>query len=73
MDTTRGCTDGRLGPLREPPRLLIELALESAPRVRIVAEHEGDEHRLGAWLETNPPLLDLIERALELQARRPAA
>lgn len=56
-----------------PPHLTIELALEERPRVRLVADHEGDELRLRIWLQSQPALRDLVDAALELVAQESAA
>jgi hypothetical protein len=57
-----------------PPAILILLPLEQkAPGVLVGVNTEGDEHRMWAWLESQPQLHELVERALELGEEARAA
>jgi hypothetical protein len=55
------------------PAIVIRLALEERVRVLSSWEREGDERRLHDWLAHHPELAELVERALELAGKRPAA
>lgn len=55
------------------PSIQIELAIEAAPRIRIVAMNEGEERRLMDWLCSHERLADLIQQALELADEEHAA
>ena len=55
------------------PAMLIEFPVESAPRLYMRAQNEGEERRLNDWLVSHPELTELIERALELAQEQRAA
>ena len=54
------------------PSVQIVLALEAAPRVRVDFMDSGDEDRVIDWLEAHPRYLELVRRALELEAEQAA-
>ena len=56
----------------EAPHVVIELPLESAPRVRLVCENAGEEARVIDWVRAHDELAELVVRALEL-AEEPRA
>jgi hypothetical protein len=47
------------------PRLLVKLALEECPRIRLVCASLEDEERLVSWLEVSSELHDLGARILQ--------
>lgn len=55
------------------PAVVIELEVEAAPRVRIRATNEGEEHRVVDWVNSRDELADIVARALELADEQPAA
>ena len=58
-------------PRAQPPRLWIELCLESAsPRLLMDTLNEGEFDRLCDWITSQPDLRELFARAVELEARR---
>jgi hypothetical protein len=48
-----------------PPRVLIELAIEAAPRIVLEAE-PTEKARLAYWLLETPEILRLLEDAADL-------
>lgn len=56
-----------------PPAVVIELEVEAAPRVRIRATNEGEEHRVLDWINASDDLAAIVLRALDLAEHRPAA
>jgi hypothetical protein len=59
--------------LAPAPAVTIQIALESAPRVRFEVFSEEGGGRLLDWLEAHPDYLDLTRRALELGEEARAA
>jgi hypothetical protein len=55
------------------PAFLIHLSVENAPIVFADVQNDGDEARLLNWIESQPPLLDLFSRAVDLQGEARAA
>jgi hypothetical protein len=56
-----------------PPAIVIELEIEAAPRVRVRASNEGEEHRVVDWINSRDELADIVARALNLAEEQPAA
>jgi hypothetical protein len=57
----------------EVPAVLIELGLESAPRVLIHSMNDSEEARVHDWIRSHDELADLVARALELAEEARAA
>jgi hypothetical protein len=57
----------------EAPAVLIELALESAPRVVIHSMNDSEEARVVDWIRSHDDLAELVVRALELAEEARAA
>jgi hypothetical protein len=54
--------------LAPAPFVTIEIPFEGVPTVRSFAMREGDAARMWDWVESNPQVLDLICRAVALDA-----
>ena len=57
----------------EAPAVVIELRLETAPRVRIHCLNESEETRIVDWLRSHDALAELVAPALELAEEARAA
>jgi hypothetical protein len=57
----------------EAPVIVIELGLESMPRVRLICENDGEEARVVDWIRAHDGLAELVARALELAEEARAA
>jgi hypothetical protein len=57
----------------EAPAVLIELALETAPRVLIHSMNDSEEARVLDWIQAHDGLAELVARALELAEEARAA
>lgn len=55
------------------PALVIELAVEATPRVRIECVNESEERRIVDWIRAHDGLAELVARALELVDEERAA
>jgi len=56
-----------------PLAVVIELAIEDAPRVFSTAATDGQQARLFDWIQANDELRELVQRALELAEEAKAA
>ena len=54
------------------PAILIRLELEAAPRLLVETTTEDEHLRLVHWIESHPPYLELVQRALALEQERAA-
>lgn len=52
------------------PRLVIVLAIESAPRVLTDALSDAEATRLADWILSQPDLVELLDRALLSREQR---
>ena len=57
----------------EVPAVLIELGLESAPRVLIHSMNDSEEARVIDWVRAHDGLAELVSRALEIAEESQAA
>lgn len=57
----------------EVPAVLIELGLESAPRVLIHSMNDSEQARVVDWIQAHGELAELVARALELAEEARAA
>jgi hypothetical protein len=57
----------------EPPRITIELGLETAPRVLLHSMNDSEETRVLDWVRSHDELAELVARALELAEEARAA
>jgi len=57
----------------EPPAIVIELRLESTPRVLIHSMSDSEETRVIDWIRSHDELAELVVRALELVEEARAA
>jgi hypothetical protein len=57
----------------ETPAIVIELGLETAPRVLIHSMNESEGTRVIDWIRSRDELADLVVRALELAEEALAA
>lgn len=57
----------------EAPAVVIELGLESPPRVRLHCLRDTDEARVIDWIRAHDGLAELVLRALELAEEARAA
>lgn len=57
----------------DAPAILIELGLESAPRVLIHSINDSEEARLVDWVQAHDGLAELVARALDLAEEARAA
>jgi hypothetical protein len=57
----------------EVPAVLIELGLESAPRVLIHSINDSEQSRVVDWIQAHDGLAELVLRALELAEEARAA
>ena len=55
-----------------PPSITIQIALEQRPKVWLCCRDSAEEARLWIWL-ANPGIAELIDAALRLAEREPAA
>jgi hypothetical protein len=54
----------------DAPTLLIELALEEPPRIRMDCASEGEQLRLLDWIAHRPALRDIVGQALDVAEER---
>jgi hypothetical protein len=54
------------------PAVIIRIEFEAAPRVVCDYLTEADEKRMRHWLDAHPDLVELLERAYEVQERMAA-
>jgi hypothetical protein len=57
----------------ETPAIVIELGLESAPRVLIHSMNDSEQARVIDWIGSHDALAELVARALELAEEARAA
>jgi hypothetical protein len=57
----------------ETPAILIELGLESAPRVLLHCVNDAEEERVMDWIRSHEAFAELVLRALELAEEARAA
>jgi hypothetical protein len=57
----------------ETPAIVIELGLETPPRVLIHCGNDSEETRVIDWIRSHDELAELVARALELAAEARAA
>jgi hypothetical protein len=57
----------------EPPRITIELGLETPPRVLIHCTNDSEQSRVVDWIQAHDELAELVVRALELAEEARAA
>ena len=55
------------------PALIVVLPLEGRPKVIACWGSDAEERRLADWLDSQPALGELVERALELAEQAQAA
>ena len=55
------------------PAVVIELSVESAPRVHVICMNEGEERRVWDWIMNHPELHEIVVRAVELAEEARAA
>lgn len=58
----------RLPTPRRAPKIVIELQIEAAPRVRVDAANDEDFDRLADWIKSNEAIHQLIVDAREIHA-----
>ena len=56
-----------------PPAVIIELGIESTPRVLVLCGNESEERRTWDWIRSQDALAELVARALELAAAEQTA
>lgn len=56
-----------------PPAVIIELGVESRPRVLVLAGNESEEHRVWDWIRSQDELDEIVAKALELACEGRAA
>lgn len=55
------------------PAVLIRIPLEGAPRLLVDALTERNHQRIVHWIATHPEYLELVQRAIALEAKARAA
>jgi hypothetical protein len=59
-------------PLRDPPRLRLEIPLEGSPEVRILCESDEDSQRIRGWLVRSGVWDRVSDLLVELEERNAA-
>jgi hypothetical protein len=59
-------------PLRDPPRLRLEIPLEGSPQVRILCESDEDSQRIRGWLVRSGVWDRVSDLLVELEERNAA-